>query len=120
MFRLAFVLLFLALPAAANVAPIYIIDQATTTISVATTSAATALPRGDAERKQIELQNAGTTTIFVRFCPSSTCTATVAASYPVLQGMSKVVTVPPDTTHIATIHGGSSTHTLYVTLGTGN
>jgi hypothetical protein len=50
---------------------------------------------------------------------ASTIEATTTTGYPILAGQSKVITVAPTTTHIACIVA-SSTHTLYVTVGSGN
>lgn len=99
-----------------------IIPDLTTTISCTSASAATAITIGpnahDGRQAQLELQNPGTSTIFVR--PGlSTVTAAVASGYPVLQGQSKVITVGNSVTHIACITA-SATVTLYVTPGWGN
>lgn len=87
-------------------------------ISVTNSSAATALFGPMGEKRNLELQNAGTIAVFVEFCPSSTCTAATATSYPVLPGQSKMVTIQPSTTHIAAI-ATSGTQTLYVAVGIG-
>lgn len=115
--RLFAILLLFAASAFAE--PIQVVPAGTLTLSVTGTSAATALPMGDINNKRnAEIQNAGTVTVFVLFCPSSTCTALVASSYPVLPGQSKVVTIPPNTSHVAAITGGTAA-TAYVTLGIG-
>lgn len=103
----------------ADVQPITPVYQGSKTISCASSSAATALPSTIAQqRANLELQNAGSAVIFVEF-GSSTIEAATTTGYPILVGQSKVVTVPPTTTHIACIVA-ASTHTLYVTVGTGN
>jgi len=89
------------------------------TITVGTSSAATALNGSTNNmRLAVELQNAGSAVVFVEFGYSSGVTATVAASYPILPGQSKLVTIPAGTTHVATISGTAS-QTLYVTVGMG-
>lgn len=105
--------------AGAEVLPITPVYQGSKTISCASSTAATALPTTIAQQKaNLELQNAGAATIFVEW-GGSTIQATTTTGYPVLAGQSKVITVPPTTTHIACIVA-SSTHTLYVTVGSGN
>lgn len=66
----------------------------------------------------IEIQNTGTTTIFVNL-GNSTVTAAVT-DYPVLGGQSKMITRgdPASYTHIAAITG-TGTATVYVTAGEG-
>lgn len=114
---LALALLFVG-TAFADVLPITPVAAGTTTITAGVASAAAALPATIQFQHQVELQNNGTAVIFVEFCNSSTCAAAVATGYPILVGQSKVVTVPGDTTTIATISGTAS-QTLYVTIGTG-
>lgn len=99
-----------------------IIPDLSTTISCTSSSAATAITIGpnaqDGRLAQLELQNAGTSTIFVR--PGiSTVTAAVSTGYPVLAGQSKVITVGNNITHLACITA-SATVVLYVTPGWGN
>lgn len=98
--------------------PIQIAFGSSLTVSVTSSSAAAALPTAGLESaRQLELQNVGTAAVFVEFCPSSTCTAAIATSYPILAGQSKVVTIKGNTTHIATIAAASQT--LYVSVGIG-
>jgi hypothetical protein len=88
------------------------------TISVGIASAATLLNGASSQGpRQIELQNAGSVPVFVAF-GSSGVTTSVAAGYPVLAGQSKVVSIPPNASHIATISGTAS-QTLYITQGEG-
>lgn len=99
--------------------PIMVPPAATSTVSVTNSSAASALvTNGAGEIRNVELSNAGAQTVFVEFCPSSTCTATVAAGYPILANQTKVVTIKGGITHIAALTS-SSTSTLYVTVGVG-
>lgn len=117
--RLIAILSLIALPALADVLPITPVYQGTKTITCSNTTGATALPTTIAQQKaNLELQNAGTATIFVEV-GSSTIEAATATGYPILVGQSKVITVPPTSTHIACIVA-ASTHTLYVTTGSGN
>lgn len=88
-----------------------------TTVSVTTSSATTTLPTTVAFATNIELQNVGANTVFVEFGTSSV-TAAVATGYPILSGQSKIITVPNTTTSIAAITG-TSTSTLYVSIGKG-
>lgn len=101
--------------------PIAVVKTGSVTITAGVASAATALPLGGPANTgtlQVELQNNGTAVIFVEFCNSATCAAAVATGYPILVGQSKVVSVNPDTTYVATI-SGTAAQTLYVTIGTG-
>jgi hypothetical protein len=89
------------------------------TITVGTSSAATALNGSTSNmRNVVELQNAGSAVVFVEPGFSSGVTATVAASYPILPGQSKLITIAAGVTHLATISGTAS-QTLYVTVGMG-
>lgn len=88
------------------------------TISVTSSSTATALFGPAGEKRNVELQNAGAVAVFVEFCSSSTCTATAATSYPVLPGQSKMVTIQPNVTYVGAI-AASGTQTLYVAVGIG-
>lgn len=84
---------------------------ATTTISVTTTTGTGSLT---GEGLSIEIQNSGSVTVFVALA----ATATVAAGYPILAGQSKVITRGISQTTLAAITG-SSTATLYATVGAG-
>lgn len=84
---------------------------ATTTISVTTASGTGALT---GEGLALEIQNAGSVTVFVTLG----ATATVAAGYPILAGQSKVVSRGTSQATLAAITS-SSTATLYVTVGDG-
>jgi hypothetical protein len=117
-FLLAVVLAWTTL-ASADVGPIIVADSGTATISVTGSSAATALPRADSLRNQVELQNNGSVVVFVRFCPTSTCTAVVATDYPILPSQSKVVSINPGSQFIATIGASAGPTTLYVSVGIG-
>lgn len=108
---------------AAFAGPIMVPLQGTKAISVVGTTAAVALPTiGVGEVRQVELSNAGSLTVFVEF-GDSTVAAVIptgtANAYPILPGQTKVVTIKPTTTHIATIATGAGPTTLYVTLGIG-
>lgn len=116
---LAGLLTSLAFVASAQTGPLALVPDGTVTISVTGSSAATALPRPDADKRQVEIQNNGTVVVFVKFCNSSTCTATTSANYPILPSQSKVVTIPPDSTHIGAIGASAGPTTLYVTMGIG-
>lgn len=89
----------------------------TKTISCTSSSAATALAFTGDVGPNLELQNAGSNTIFVE-TGISTVSAAVATGYPILAGQSKVVTIAGSATHIACITA-SVTTTLYVTSGLG-
>lgn len=99
--------------------PIMVLPAGTVTISCANTTSATALVvPSDNNTRQIEISNAGSVAVFVQ--PGiSTVTATVAASYPILAGQTKVITVPYTTTHLACI-SASGTQTVYVSTGFGD
>ena len=84
---------------------------ATTTISVTTTSGTGTLT---GEGTAVEIQNAGSVTVFVTFG----AVATVAAGYPILAGQSKVVSRNTGQATLAAITA-SSTATLYATVGDG-
>jgi hypothetical protein len=83
------------------------------TISVTTSTAATALPQAS---EQYRLYNAGSGTVFFNFGASGV-TAAVATGTPIPSGAVEVFTAAPNATHIATI--GSAAATLYVTAGEG-
>lgn len=87
----------------------------TVTLAVTTTTGAVALGAGVGS--VVEVQNTGTSLMFVKI-GRSTVTATTA-DYPVQPGHSKMVTRAPNVdTHIAAITG-TSTATLYATVGEG-
>lgn len=91
-------------------------------VTAASSSGRTALTMGGFS--QLEIQNAGTVTAIVAF-GGDTVTAAVPTgtqslhSYPVLAGMSKLITVPNTATHVAYIRDGASDATLYITAGSG-
>lgn len=94
--------------------------QGTSTISCTASSGATTITApsslvGDA---QLEIENAGTVTVFIEW-GGSTAVAAVASGYPILAGQSKVITVSNRITTVACI-SGSGTQTVYVTTGRGN
>lgn len=112
--------LFLLVCGFAYAEPIQPLPQGTVTISCTGSSAATALARPDQyNRRQVEISNGGTVTIFVEFGNSNAATAVLASGYPVLAGQTKVVSVPNTTTHIACI-ATSGTQTVYATAGIGD
>lgn len=117
LFLAAFAVLLCAPVFAQDVEPFQLIYQATKTKACATSTGTVALATTSALR-QIEITNAGTTTIFIEV-GTSAITAAVATGYPILAGQTKVISVDPSSTHLACIHAGSSTHTLYVTVGRG-
>lgn len=87
------------------------------TLSVTNTSAATALVTPGAPN--VIIYNAGTQRAFVEFCTSSSCTATVAASFPTDMGQKEALGLPANTSHVAAITA-SSTATVYACVGVGN
>lgn len=111
--------LFSPLVAAQAFEPIAPAFQGSKTISCTSSPSATALATaGAGGPRQLELQNGGSAVIFVEVGRSSV-TAATTTGYPILAGQSKVISVGPETTHIACVVA-SSTHTLYVTVGRGN
>src|SRR6185369_4052059 len=105
--------------AATELEPIRPQFQGTVTISCGVASSATALASIAAFQSQVQLevQNAGTATVFVE-TGSSLVTSAVATGYPVLVGQRQVISVGPRVTHIGCITG-SGTQTVYVTVGQG-
>lgn len=102
--------------------PFLWIDDATTTISVSTTSANGALLKApNGSDFQIRVYNAGTVPVFIQKGANSTVTATTA-DLPLAPGALEVLTVrntaANPTTHIAAI-AASGTATLYITTGIG-
>lgn len=89
------------------------ISVGSATVSVTTSSAATALP---AASLQYRLYNAGSGTVFFNFGGSG-ATAAVATGTPIPTGSTEVFSTQPSVTHIACI--GDATATLYVTAGEG-
>lgn len=102
---------------AQSVEPLQPVYQGTKTKACATSTGTVALATSTATR-QLEITNAGSTTIFLEVGDSS-ITAAVATGYPILAGQTKVISVAPTVTHVACIHAGSSTHTIYITIGRG-
>jgi hypothetical protein len=102
---------------AVNDLPISPATAGTKTISCTSSSAATQLFATADMAPNLEIQNVGTSTIFVEV-GISTVTAAVATGYPILAGQSKVITAAGAATHIACITA-SATVTLYVTSGIG-
>lgn len=120
--RIFLVCLLFAASALANVQPINPVFNGTATISCAATSSATsvaALVSAFGQQVQLELQNAGTVAVFLEVGSIAGVAATVATGYPVLAGMSKVISVGRGVTHVACI-SASGTQTVYVTVGVGN
>jgi hypothetical protein len=105
-------------------APLIPQDGGTLPVLAGTSSARITLPVGVGP--QLEMENAGSDTIFVRFGGSSvtatagtaSATAPTAGSYPIGPGLCKVITVPAGATHMAHI-SGTAAQTLYITPGTG-
>lgn len=75
----------------------------------------------------IEVQNAGAVTVFLETGPGTlvggvqTCAvvATVAASYPILAGQSKIIKRAPGDTHFSVIGAAAGPTTLFMSLGNG-
>jgi hypothetical protein len=91
------------------------------TISVTNASAATQLASSllTGTAYQVMVYNASAVDIYVEFGTSSGVTAAVATGYPVGPGMKEPVTVPSNTTHIATIASVAGPSTLYACVGVG-
>jgi hypothetical protein len=88
----------------------------TVTLAVTGTSARATLSKTGYPPNTVEVQSAtGGSIAFLAF-GDSTVTATTSG-YPILPGVDKVISVPPDVTHIAAI--GTTGTTLYFTSGTG-
>jgi hypothetical protein len=86
----------------------------TVTISVTTSSVATALPVISA---QYRMYNAGAVPVFFNFGESGS-TASVATATPIAPGAVEVFSPPSGSTHVAAIVASGSA-TLYVTAGEG-
>ena len=86
----------------------------TVTMSV-TTSSGTATVTTSAN--VLEIQNAGSAIAFVRTGPSASVGSAVVTDYPVLPGMSKLISKSTIADTIAAIGAGATT--LYVTSGEG-
>ena len=97
----------------------------TAQLSASTTSAnmALAAPAGQTTT-QVQIYNSTTGIAFVRFCPSSSCTASVGSfgtatsDYPVAPGASVIVTIPLGSTYAAAVLS-TSTGAMYFTPGIG-
>lgn len=87
---------------------------APTNESTPTGTGAGTFPSGFAVR----VANAGSETAFIAFGQGSAATATVAASTPILGGVTQVFEVPAAVTHISAITA-SGTTTIYATPGQG-
>jgi hypothetical protein len=87
---------------------------ATITIAATNSTATTSLPAGGGTVFMV--QNAGTSATFVNF-GSSTVTALVATSTPILGGQTLFFKLPP-VTSVASITGATAV-TLYITNGEG-
>jgi hypothetical protein len=75
-----------------------------------------ALPLGGAS---LELSNAGTAIVFIELGDAQVAAATVAGSYPILPGQSKVIDRKQNDTTISTI-SGSAAQSLIVAPGIGS
>ena len=94
-------------------------------LNASTTSANIALAATSGNTTtQVQVYNTTTGIAFVRFCPSSTCVASVGSTgtstsdYPVAPGSVVVVTVPLGVTYGAAVLS-TSTGVVYLTLGVG-
>lgn len=93
-------------------------------VTAGSATARTALPTNYAGG-QIEAEAVGTNACAIAF-GSVTVAATVATTswaannYPLINGQSKIITVPPDATYVAYIRDGAADVTLYLTLGFGS
>lgn len=91
-------------------------------VTAGSTTASKALPF---QGGQVEIQAVGTNPAAIAFGNSAVAAVVAtgtfaAASYPVINGQSKIVTAPQDATHIAYIRDGAADVTLYITCGMGN
>lgn len=104
--------------------PIIPQDEGTLPVTVGVTSARIALPAGIGPH--LELENHGNFAVFIRFGGSGvtattgtpSATAPTPGSYVIGAGVCKVITLPPNVTHMAHI-SGTAAQTLYITPGTG-
>lgn len=88
--------------------------RATATLAGTTVSSAVAIDPGC---EQIEVNNAGDTTLFVRW--GTTTPTALITDYPVLPGHCKVITIGTGNAFLAGITA-TGTATAYVTSGQGN
>ena len=89
--------------------------QGSVTITVTTSSAATALTHPG--RSRVVVYNAGSEIVFLEFGASGVASA-VASGYPVGPGMKETISIDPANTHVAAI-SGTTGQTLYVSVGAG-
>lgn len=88
----------------------------TVTISVGVAAATANLPVGGTS---LEFQNTGTVPVFVELFGPATLAATVAASYPILPGQSKILDRKPGDAFISTISTVAAQN-LFVSAGIGS
>lgn len=88
---------------------------ANVTLTVTATSSQATIP---AAASQLELNNDGASTCFVRWGPVAQ-TAVAATDYPVLSGQCKIITCEIGATSVAAICGAGETTTLRVSAGVG-
>lgn len=117
---LAGLLFLLAFGVSAEERPFRPADDGGLVITVTNSSVAQVLPLAGSSWQQIELQNAGSATVFVKICPTSTCTATTAAGYAILVGQSKIISSDGTVKKFIATISGTTGQTLYVHVGEGN
>lgn len=93
-------------------------------VTAGSATASTALPT-NFTGNQIEVQAIGTNPAAIAFGTAAVAatvatTSWAASNYPVINGQSKIITVPATATHVAYIRDGAADVTLYFTLGYGN
>ncbi len=67
---------------------------------------------------QVMVTNASTGIAYIRFCPTSACTA-VLTDFPVLAGQQRAVTIPATTTYVAVIDSVVTSGNVYFSPGSG-
>lgn len=89
---------------------------ATATLAVTSTSGTATV---NTNANVLEFQNAGSATAFVRIGTASGVGTAVTTDYPILPGMSKLVSKASDETTVAAVCAAGQTTTLYISSGEG-
>lgn len=90
-----------------------------TSVTLSVTDASARVPlAGVGQNQALIFSPAASDVAFVAFGDSTVVATTAGMAIP--PGFNRVITIPPNATHIAGIAGATDTATIYLTLGDGN
>ena len=98
--------------------PFFPNDQGTLTLTVGVANASAEIPTFGAQQLEFNAKHTNSDVVYVRIRPAGAA-ATVAASYPILPGHCKLISIPQGTSIFIDHISGTAAQVLFVTPGNG-